>query len=667
MKELINNLNLYSEQEMDNYVNSEDLKRLHSLKLCCDNIYFNEDTKKSDTYLNDNLYDILKTTITIRDKDYTPPIGVAVNIKENKVKLPIWLGSMNKLKETGKIEKWLKLNKSEEFEIHKKIDGVSCLLVIKKSGCMKIYTRGNGKIGTDISYFLPYFKSIPKNIKEDITIRGELVMYDKIFNKKFSGEYANARNFVSGRVNGKIVRDGINDIKFIAYELILNKKLQLKPSKQLKYLHDLKFLTVGRITVNEISIKSLSKKLITFKNISKYQIDGLVIQPNKEYTRNSKGNPKYAFAFKMTLSNNLEKAEVVKVIWNVSKWGKLKPKLQIKPINLNGSTINFTTGFNAKYIYDNNIDKGTTFYLTKSGDVIPYIVEIIKSSYKPSIPDIPCKWNKSKVDLLSIHHDKICSIKLCSSFFSKLSIKHVGEKTLEKMFDFLMNDNTSEFSVEDDEDDEMNIPENYLLFLSKVISADKETLLKVPGFKELSVNRIMKNIKTGLKTVSLSLFLGASGVFGFGMAEKKIELLLEAFPTIFKEYKTMEKTEFYDKLINIKGFSDKSIKYISKNINIAGKFIEMMSQYTDFTDVKKSSIIDCPLKNMKIVFSGFRDTQFALMLKSKGAKQMSSVSSNTSVLIVLDKNKEGGGKVKEALKFKVEILEKKEFVLKYIR
>ena len=84
MEELIKTINLYSDEDMNNYVNSEELKSLHSLKLFCDNIYYNEDTKKSDTYLNDNLYDILKTTIAIRDKDYTPPIGVSVNIKEIK-------------------------------------------------------------------------------------------------------------------------------------------------------------------------------------------------------------------------------------------------------------------------------------------------------------------------------------------------------------------------------------------------------------------------------------------------------------------------------------------------------------------------------------------------------------------------------------------------------
>lgn len=64
--------------------------------------------------------------------------------------------------------------------------------------------------------------------------------------------------------------------------------------------------------------------------------------------------------------------------WNISKDGYIKPTIILEPTNIGDVEISRTTGFNAKYIYDNNIGKGTIVKLIRSGDVIPHIVEIIK-------------------------------------------------------------------------------------------------------------------------------------------------------------------------------------------------------------------------------------------------------------------------------------------------
>ena len=213
IKEKIVSLSKKSNKQLENSINKEDLKILHNIKLYLDDIYYNTG---ENSLFSDYQYDMLKEILSKRDPNYVVPIGAKIRENENRVKLPYWLGSMDKYKPTDEkeINKWVEKFPSDEYIVEDKLDGVSCLLIIKNSK-IKLYTRGDGIIGGDISYLSQYFKSIPKNLEEDIVVRGELIINKEIFDKKWSKEFANARNMVSGRIGGKIIREGINDINFV--------------------------------------------------------------------------------------------------------------------------------------------------------------------------------------------------------------------------------------------------------------------------------------------------------------------------------------------------------------------------------------------------------------------------------------------------------------------
>ena len=249
--------------------------------------------------------------------------------------------------------------------------------------------------------------------------------------------------------------------------------------------------------------------LINSKKKSKYEIDGLIVQPNVSYERNTFGNPTYAFAFKMRFSDNLIEANVLGVEWNVSKWGVLKPRVEIIPVQLGGVTITWATGFNAKYIVEKFIGPGAVIQITRSGDVIPYIVSVIKKAKEPDMPDISYTWNESKVDIQTDEYSDTSSVKRIASFFAELGIKHVGEKNVQKIYE-------SGFDT-----------------LIKIISATEDDFAKIPGFGKKMAERTFTNIHDGLKDVSLSLLLGASGVFGFGMGTKKRSFGKNNFNQVF--------------------------------------------------------------------------------------------------------------------------------------
>ena len=636
MEKKIKLISNYSDEKLQDYFNTENLQILHEMKLYADNYYYNEGKESG---FDDYQYDILKETLQRRDPNYKVPIGAKIREGENRVKLPFWLGSMDKFKpeDDAEIKRWVSKNKSAQYIIEDKLDGVSCLVVFKK-GSIKLYTRGDGVVGANISYLAPYFDTIPEKLDVDIAVRGELIMPIDVFNKKYSKEYANPRNMVAGRIGAKKIREGISDIKFIAYEIV-GEGIMDKPSTQLNYLQQLGFSTVNNEIVETITTENLIETFLRFKNGNVFEIDGIIIQPNKNYERNTDGNPEYAFAFKMRLKDNIVETEVIDVIWNVSKWGQLKPRIKIKPVNLGGVKISYTTGFNAKYIHDNKIGEGALVKITRSGDVIPYIVEVVKHAKEPDMPVVSWQWNKSGVDIITTELDAIMCIKLLHSFFEKLNVKQLGERRIGKLY------------------------VSGLDTLLKIIAAPKKRIAESKGIGDKIGQTIYTNIKKSLQNVYVADILGASGIFGFGMGRVRVNNLFDELPNILEYHKTMTKKQLYTKIMQIEGFSDITTKSIVDNIDWAIKFVNALDNFAVF---KKRIIVGNNMSGFKVVFTGFRDLDLQEKIIARGGKVVNNVSKNTNILVVANKNAKLSGKATDAKKLGIEILEKDEFINKYI-
>ena len=301
---------------------------------------------------------------------------------------------------------------------------MSCLLVVKPGGRDRfLYTRGDGRIGQDISHLIPYLGLSPKDIdfgesfSLGVVIRCELIVPKKIFQEKFAKSFANPRNFVSGIVNQKIenldVSLVVGNIHLVSYELLFPEKM--KPSLQMKNLQKFSSVGVGAgvgvgvglkkvvsdvVTASELTNEYLSGELMNARESSIYEIDGIICSADKVYERKDK-NPEHAFAFKMVLTDQIAEAKVVDVLWSPSKDGYLKPRVRVEPLNLGGVCIEYATGFNAKFIQDNLIGVGSLVELIRSGDVIPHIRRVISGGINGAkMPDCSYEWNETGVDIL---------------------------------------------------------------------------------------------------------------------------------------------------------------------------------------------------------------------------------------------------------------------------
>ena len=420
-------------------------KQLTDIIKYTNDLYHNHekvDIVESKFILTDSEYDIIKEFLTEKypNSQILQETGAPAPIEKNKVTLPYEMPSMDKIKpDSGAIESWIK-KYNGPYKISCKLDGVSGLFVLDlKNGESKLYTRGDGKIGQDISHFIPYFNLkdiIDKDIDKDkeLVIRGEFIISKSDFDTHLKSKYSNPRNLVAGIINQKKIDENIKYVKFVAYELI---KPELKPSEQFLFLQnlksnsevdlevDLEVVLNKNINANELTNEILSEYLLEWRTSYKYEMDGIIVTDDKIYSRQS-GNPNHSFAFKMLLSDQIAEAKVLDVLWSPSKDGYLKPRVRIEPVKLGGVNIEYITGNNASFIESNKIGIGALVQIVRSGDVIPKIISVTIPADIVKMPNVPYKWNNSHVDILleegDLNSDFTVKEKNITGFFKAINV-----------------------------------------------------------------------------------------------------------------------------------------------------------------------------------------------------------------------------------------------------
>ena len=596
--------------------------------------------------MTDNEYDILQDYITEKYPTNQEVFQIGAPVEKNKAKLPYEMASMDKIKpDTAALTNWVK-QYTGPYVLSCKLDGVSGLYSTEGKTA-KLYTRGDGKVGQDVSHLIPHLR-LPKT--PGVVIRGEFIIPKAVFDTKYKIKFANPRNMVSGIVNQKTVNETVNDIHFVAYEVI---NPVLKPSDQMGFLGSQDIETVLHKTTVALSNELLSATLVEWRQNYAYEIDGVIVTDDKKYPRKS-GNPTHAFAFKMVLSDQIAEAKVVDVIWTPSKDGYLKPRVQIEPINLGGVRIEYATGFNGAFINDNKVGVGAVIELIRSGDVIPHIRKVTTPAEEAKMPSTPYKWNDTHVDVLleDIEGDETVKEKVITGFFKGIGVEGLSSGNIARIIDAGFD----------------SVP--------KIIKMTIPDFLKVDGFKEKTANKLYNGIKEKLESASIISIMSASNIFGRGFSGKKTELIMEAYPDILISKNTAQ--EKISKIASIKGMATKTseafvqaIPNFIQFINETGLIDKLQAQaqaqaqaQSVHKEEKSQESQSHPLFGKTIVMTGFRDAAIQQSLKDVGAKLGASVSKNTFAVLVKDLEEETG-KVTDAKKLGIPVLTLQQFKTQY--
>jgi DNA ligase (NAD+) len=596
--------------------------------------YYNEEP-----FLTDNEYDIVKEFIETNFPNNTVIHEIGAQVQRNKVQLPYHMGSMDKIKpDTDALANWL--NKYHgPYVITCKLDGVSGLYTTE-GPVAKLYTRGDGKVGQDVSHLIPYLR-LPKT--KGIVIRGEFIIPKQVFVTKYKDRFANPRNMVAGIINHKTINENIQDLHFVAYEVI---KPVLIPSKQMDFLMTQDVEVVLYRIEDHLTNIMLSQTLIELRENYPYEIDGIIVTNDATYKRKTSGNPEHAFAFKMVLSDQIAEAKVVDVIWSPSKDGYLKPRVQIEPINLGGVRIEYATGFNGAFINDNKVGIGAVIELIRSGDVIPHIRKVTVPATQAKMPLVPYKWNDTHVDIMleDINADETVKEKVITGFFKGIGVDGLSSGNVSRIINAGYD----------------TIP--------KIINMTMDDFLSVDGFQSKTSAKLYNGIREKLDAASLITIMSASNLFGRGFNEKKLELIMSNYPNVLISKET--RNQKIEKIAAIKGMAEKTSEAFVERIPNFMSFIQEIGLAHKIAPVSVATNVvavnqENPLYGKTIVMSGFRDAELKNTLKEIGAKVGESVSKNTFILLVKDKN-EGTSKISEALRLGIPIMTVEEFKNEYL-
>jgi DNA ligase (NAD+) len=523
-----------------------------------------------------------------------------------KVKLPIEMASMNKIKSMEDLSDWSRLKNiptNTIVVITPKYDGLS-LCVDELSN--NAWTRGDGTFGQKSDSHYSLMNNQLSNNQVFSYTYGEVMMSKKTFIDKYSNDFANPRNLVAGLLNSKEASESLKDCDYIKYGAIQSKN-QFQTKKQI--LDELNSGQEIKVPYHITRLSDITEDLLLdlFKEYSEeYEIDGLIIEVNDLNQQlvlgreTSTNNPTWARAFKHPNFEQSVETEVIDIEWNISKNSLLKPVAIVKPVNIDGVVVSRCTLNNARFVKEMNIGIGSVVVIKRSGMVIPKIVKVIKEVEfnEPIIEGLDIKWDVSGIELVVLNETPEQAIKNNISFFEIIGTENIGEGVIKNLYDFGFK------TIKD------------------ILNLTKEDLEKLDGFGKRKAKIIHDSIKKSTKNIKLSKLQHATNIFT-GLGSKKLDLLEH-----FKKKPTIEE------VIKIEGFAEKSAKSYIEGYDKFFNFIkDLPVTIQENTEYIKTSN---ELEGMVIVFTGIRLKDEQLIAESKGAKFVNSVSKNTTHLVCKD-------------------------------
>lgn len=589
--------------------------------------YLSKYFKQIPDEVDDKFYDKLENLLRRHEPDSEILSKVRFQTRKQKVRYLVPMPSLDKIRPNESLQKFIDKSKIKSWVISDKEDGISLQLIYSKTENPQAITGGDATHGFDVSYLVPYL-NIP-TLKKDIVIRGELIIPKEKF-KKYSDEFKNARNLAGGIVNKKGIHKAINDVSFIAYDIMYPRSI---PSKHMEILEKLGFEIAWYTKVNRLSDSLLSSILKRRKTESNYTIDGIVVTSDTKFEVTST-NPDQSIAFKE--EDNFLEANVIKVEWNISKHKYLKPRVKIEPVELSGVTVQYATGFNAKFIKDNKIGEGAVVKITRSGEVIPYIMEVVKPA-KAQMPNIAYEWTDSGVDIFTNEDpDNIAKAKAIATFLSNgLGTKYISNKIVLKCIQSGINTR------------------------SRFMKATPKTFMQIEGIQDTMANKMYEEIQRGKHQAIIENVAATSGYFDRNIGSKRIRAILNHYD--LWELAKLSSANIVKKIIAIKGFQDTTAKLFASGLK---DFILWVDKQGFVWQNTKVLVNGSKLKEQTIVFTGFRDKNLETIIQQYGGKVESGINSSTTILLVKDKNSMSS-KAQKAKDVGIPVFTQNEFIDKF--
>ena len=631
-----------------------------------------------------DILDFEKKNPGIVDKDSpTKKVGFAPSEKFSKVKHLVPMLSLDNAFTKDDVEDFLKkirnyLNYEKDTAIEltaePKIDGISASLIYKNNKIIRGLSRGDGEYGEDITENLLTIKDIPQilhgeSIDKEFEIRGEVYIGKKDF-EKIKDDFANPRNAAGGSLRQKdSKKTALIPLKFFAHSIgdIDEKKFKT----HINFLNFCKKIgfKINPLTKTFGSVDELIKGYLHIEQIRSsldYDIDGIVYKVNDLTLQKRLGSlsssPRWAIAHKFSS----EKATTIirKIEIQVGRTGALTPVAKLDPVNVGGVLVSNATLHNEDEIIRKDIRLNDTVIIQRAGDVIPQVVEVIKSkrdknSKKFIFPD-KCLCGRPAVKDYNETSKKLDVVKRCTDtgfnceFMAREKIKHFVSKEALDIEGFGKKIVEDFWSL------------NFIRLPQDIFTLDYKKIEKLEGWGELSVS----NLKTAIeksKDISLAKFIYSLGIRHIGQENAKnlsrYFVSIKNFLKLCNPDLLMNEINSLDEIDGIGETQVESLIHFFKDKK-NNKVVHELSKILNIQDFIEKKI-DSFFSGKNIMFTGgfsnMSRSEAKSLAETLGAKILSSVNKKLDYLVI-GLSKPTKNKVDKAKELGVKIIEEKEWL-----
>ena len=590
----------------------------------------------------------------------TQRVGGDVQTNFEKHTHSVRLYSLNKVRSSEELSSWVQEMKSyspdTEISLEYKFDGLQLVLEYEEGKCIRATTRGNGRVGEDVTNQVRTIRSVPLSInyKERLVVQGEGMMTQsslKKYNETAEVALKNARNGVAGAIRNLDPKETAKRrLDYFCYSILECGKVFSTQEEMHKFLQENNFKTGDffKLCKTEEELIKEIEEVDKVKEKLDVMIDGVVLKINDVSVREDIGYtnkfPKWAMAYKFAaqeVSTILED-----VIWQVGRTGKVTPIAILEPTELAGATIQRATLNNFDDITKKRVMINSKVLIRRSNEVIPEVLgllesfddskEITEPKFCPSCGSVLVK----KGPLLYCTNRDGCyeqKVDRISHFASRdaMNIDGLSIKTIEQFCKSLSLSEPAE-----------------------LYSLTKEQLLSLEKVKEKKATNLLNAIEKS-KEVSLDKFIYAIGIPEVG--DKTARDLAEAFKSLDNlmsaTFNELIQINDVGEIIanNILQFFDdeQNIKEINDLIN-CGVIIKSQRQ---------SAKIESEFTGKKVVLTGglekYSRNEASDIIRKLGGECVSSVSKNTDLVIA---GSDAGSKLEKAKSLNIQIINEDEFI-----
>jgi DNA ligase (NAD+) len=545
-----------------------------------------------------------------------------------------------------------------------KIDGLAIALRYRDGVFERGGTRGDGRIGEDVTANLRTIKTIPLRLKalrqaqgdtDAFEVRGEAYLRKSDFAKLNEAReraglpvFANPRNSASGGVrqlDPKMTAE--RRLSFFAYGIARENGIATQ-WETLQHLEEIGF----HVNPNIVRAKTIDEVIAYCEEWEErrdsldYEIDGVVVKIDDLATQRHLGsvgrNPRWAIAFKFKPREARTKLREIAI--NVGRTGSLNPYAILEPVQIGGVTVKNATLHNADYIANNDIRAGDTVLVTRAGDVIPRVIGPIveERTGKERVFKMPtrCPICGSDADRPEGEAMSRCTNAACPAQVYE-RVRHFasrGAMDIEGLGDVMAGELTSRGIVHD---------------IGDVYALDAKKLALVPRTGEKSIAKLLESIERS-KQRGLARLLAGLGIRLVG--EQTAQILADDFGSI--EAIGAASEEELQQSAGIGPELAASVALFFKQKANQAMLDRLRKAGVGMTAPKRARAVAGPLKDKTFVLTGtlanLTREAATEMIEAAGGKVTGSVSKKTDYVVA---GESPGSKLAKAEKLGVTILD----------